>query len=67
MPKTHTVTIERVSDPDLRRQTKALTEIMAYLSTGEESPNAEDWPEAIEGLLNLLAAIGADIDRQVQR
>ena len=63
MTALYTIVLDKIDDELLKQQTKALTEIMAYLSTGEESPDAEDWPEAIEGLLNLLAAIGHEIDK----
>jgi hypothetical protein len=35
-----------------------------FLSTGETTLDADDWPDAIEGLQNLLAAIGHEIDKQ---
>ena len=59
MTTTKTVTLyaEQVDLPLLRWQAARLAEIQAYLTTGEPHARAEEWPEAIEGVLNLLAAL----------
>lgn len=57
MPNLKTLTAVRVDMDLLRRQTSALSEIQQYLLHGDASPTAEDWPEAIEGILNLLAGL----------
>lgn len=55
--KTVTVTAHNVDLTLLRHQSRSLAEIAAFLTDGEPSPNAEDWPDAIEGLQNLIAAL----------
>lgn len=52
-----TITVDHVDLDLLRRQQVALAEVQAWLTTGEPQPAAERWPEAIEGILNLLAAV----------
>jgi len=41
----------------LRRQAVCLAEIQAFLTAGDTSPHADEWFEALEGVLNLLAAL----------
>lgn len=41
----------------LQWQIAKLAEIQAFLTTGETSSDGDYWPEAIEGLLNLLASL----------
>lgn len=56
---TKTITIKNVDLTLLKTQQDRLSEVLAYLSafSSISATNAEDWPEAIEGILNLLASI----------